>query len=165
MAAGMTLHGTPNDLIQCVLHCSTWGAFLIHLRRNLNPISIIVMIPIFDKIIYPFLRRRHINFSPIKRIYAGFLVAGLGELLFINAIRTLANQRYACQPCFTLLSSRNSSTRNPLATTTSPPHVSMLMVTHGQLQSTSGLSLDRISLSAWPKSSLLSPPSNMPSPR
>ncbi|KAF6750978.1 peptide/h+ symporter protein [Ephemerocybe angulata] len=30
-AAGMTLHGTPNDLIQ-----------------NLNPISIIVMIPIFD---------------------------------------------------------------------------------------------------------------------
>ncbi|KAL4256591.1 major facilitator superfamily protein [Pleurotus pulmonarius] len=63
MAAGMTLHGTPNDLIQ-----------------NLNPISIIVMIPIFDKIIYPFLRRHHINFSPIKRIYAGFLVAGLAML-------------------------------------------------------------------------------------
>ncbi|KAJ3567978.1 hypothetical protein NP233_g6016 [Leucocoprinus birnbaumii] len=60
MAAAMTLHGTPNDLIQ-----------------NLNPISIIIMIPIFDYVIYPFLRRRGINFSPIKRIYAGFLVAGL----------------------------------------------------------------------------------------
>ncbi|PPR08189.1 hypothetical protein CVT24_001572 [Panaeolus cyanescens] len=63
VAAGMTLNGTPNDLIQ-----------------NLNPISIIVMIPIFDHIIYPFLRRRGINFSPIKRIYAGFLVAGLAML-------------------------------------------------------------------------------------
>ncbi|KAF8869772.1 peptide/h+ symporter protein [Infundibulicybe gibba] len=54
------LNGTPNDLIQ-----------------NLNPIAIIVMIPIFDYFIYPFLRRKGINFSPIKRIYAGFLVAGL----------------------------------------------------------------------------------------
>ena len=36
------------------------------------------MIPIFDYIIYPFLRKRGINFTPIKRIYAGFLVAGLG---------------------------------------------------------------------------------------
>ncbi|KAF8651146.1 hypothetical protein AX16_004848 [Volvariella volvacea WC 439] len=63
MAAAMTLDGTPNDLIQ-----------------NLNPISIIVMIPIFDNLIYPFLRRRGINFSPIKRIYAGFLVAGLAML-------------------------------------------------------------------------------------
>ncbi|KAL0950328.1 hypothetical protein HGRIS_010299 [Hohenbuehelia grisea] len=63
MAAAMTLNGTPNDLIQ-----------------NLNPISIIVMIPIFDYIIYPFLRRRGINFTPIKRIYAGFLVAGLAML-------------------------------------------------------------------------------------
>ncbi|KAF9008064.1 peptide transporter PTR2B [Cyathus striatus] len=60
MAAAMTLNGTPNDLIQ-----------------NLNPISIIVMIPIFDHVIYPLLRRRGINFTPIKRIYAGFLVAGL----------------------------------------------------------------------------------------
>jgi POT family proton-dependent oligopeptide transporter len=60
MAAAMTLDGTPNDLIQ-----------------NLNPISIIVMIPIFDNLIYPFLRRKGINFTPIKRIYAGFLVAGL----------------------------------------------------------------------------------------
>jgi POT family proton-dependent oligopeptide transporter len=31
-------------------------------------------------LIYPFLRRRGINFTPIKRIYAGFLVAGLAML-------------------------------------------------------------------------------------
>nr|AAZ32402.1 peptide transporter PTR2B [Hebeloma cylindrosporum] len=63
VAAAMKLNGTPNDLIQ-----------------NLNPISIIIMIPIFDYIIYPFLRKRGINFTPIKRIYAGFLVAGLAML-------------------------------------------------------------------------------------
>jgi dipeptide/tripeptide permease len=51
----------------------------IAIPRNLNPISIVVMIPIFDRVIYPFLHRRNINFSPIKRIYAGFLVAGLGK--------------------------------------------------------------------------------------
>ncbi|THG95169.1 hypothetical protein EW026_g6433 [Hermanssonia centrifuga] len=63
VAAAMELNGTPNDLIQ-----------------NLNPISIIIMIPIFDYIIYPALRRWGINFSPIKRIYAGFIVAGLAML-------------------------------------------------------------------------------------
>jgi POT family proton-dependent oligopeptide transporter len=39
MAAAMTLNGTPNDLIQ-----------------NLNPISIIVMIPIFDYVSFIQLR-------------------------------------------------------------------------------------------------------------
>jgi len=63
VAAGMQLNGTPNDLIQ-----------------NLNPISIIILIPIFDSFIYPGLRKMGINFSPIKRIYAGFIVAGLGML-------------------------------------------------------------------------------------
>ncbi|EKM79735.1 hypothetical protein AGABI1DRAFT_113048 [Agaricus bisporus var. burnettii JB137-S8] len=60
VAAGMKLNGTPNDLIQ-----------------NLNPIAIIVMVPFFDYVVYPLLRRWRINFTPIKRIYAGFLVAGL----------------------------------------------------------------------------------------
>ncbi|KAH6913723.1 peptide transporter PTR2B [Coprinopsis sp. MPI-PUGE-AT-0042] len=45
-AAGMTLNGTPNDLIQ-----------------NLNPVGIIIMVPIFDYIIYPFLRRKGIDFT------------------------------------------------------------------------------------------------------
>ncbi|KAF5363382.1 hypothetical protein D9756_000014 [Leucocoprinus leucothites] len=78
MAAAMVLNGTPNDLIQ-----------------NLNPISIIVMIPIFDYIIYPFLRRRGINFSPIKRIYAGFLVAGLA--MVYSAV--LQHYLYKMSPC------------------------------------------------------------------
>lgn len=78
VAAGMTLKGTPNDLIQ-----------------NLNPISIIIMIPIFDQIIYPFLRSKNINFSPIKRIYAGFLVAGLA-MVYAAVLESYLHKRSPC---------------------------------------------------------------------
>jgi len=78
VAAGMTLKGTPNDLIQ-----------------NLNPISIIIMIPIFERLIYPFLRSRGINFTPIKRITAGFLVAGLA----MAYAAVLEKYLYDTSPC------------------------------------------------------------------
>ncbi|KAJ7053645.1 peptide transporter PTR2B [Mycena amicta] len=78
VAAGMTLKGTPNDLIQ-----------------NLNPISIIIMIPIFERFIYPFLRRRGINFTPIKRITAGFFVAGLAMVY----AAVLEHYLYKTSPC------------------------------------------------------------------
>ncbi|RXW20960.1 hypothetical protein EST38_g4894 [Candolleomyces aberdarensis] len=77
-AAGMTLNGTPNDLVV-----------------NLNPISIIVLIPLFDKIIYPFLRRRGIDFTPIKRIYAGFLVAGLA-MVYASVLQSYIHKRSPC---------------------------------------------------------------------
>jgi len=79
VAASMTLNGTPNDLIQ-----------------NLNPISIIVMIPIMDYIIYPTLRRFNINFSPIKRIYAGFLVAGLA-MVYASVLESYQNKLTPCK--------------------------------------------------------------------
>ncbi|KAJ6458337.1 peptide transporter PTR2B [Mycena vitilis] len=78
VAAGMRLNGTPNDLIQ-----------------NLNPISIIIMIPIFERGIYPFLRKHKINFTPIKRITAGFLVAGLA--MVYSAV--LEKYLYDTSPC------------------------------------------------------------------
>ncbi|KAJ7866251.1 peptide/h+ symporter protein [Mycena olivaceomarginata] len=52
--------GPPNDLI-----------------NNLDPISIVIMVPIFERLIYPARRKVRINFNPIKRITAGFVVAGL----------------------------------------------------------------------------------------
>lgn len=54
-AATMELHGVPNDLIQ-----------------NLNPISIVIMIPILDHVIYPGFRKMGFNFTPIKRMATGF---------------------------------------------------------------------------------------------
>ncbi|KAJ3495018.1 hypothetical protein NMY22_g19990 [Coprinellus aureogranulatus] len=79
-AAAMTLNGTPNDLIQ-----------------NLNPISIIILIPIFDRVIYPFLRKRGINFSPIKRIYAGFLVAGTA-MIYASVLQSYIGKMSPCGP-------------------------------------------------------------------
>ena len=52
----MVTNGVPNDVI-----------------NNLDPLALIIFIPIFDLFLYPGLRRIGINFTPIKRITAGFL--------------------------------------------------------------------------------------------
>ncbi|OCL06755.1 hypothetical protein AOQ84DRAFT_389980 [Glonium stellatum] len=52
-AATMELHGVPNDLI-----------------NNLNPLGIVIMIPVLDLFIYPLMRKARIRFSPLKRMTA-----------------------------------------------------------------------------------------------
>lgn len=59
-ASTMERHGVPNDILQ-----------------NLNPISIVIMIPLVDHVIYPGLRKAGIAFTPIKRMTFGFLIASL----------------------------------------------------------------------------------------
>lgn len=59
-AGEMALHGTPNDLLQ-----------------NLDPIALIVFIPFLDLVVYPGLRKLKIDFDPISRIFAGFLLASI----------------------------------------------------------------------------------------
>lgn len=59
-AATMTLNGVPNDVI-----------------TNLNPISLVVFIPIVDNFLYPYLRKKNIKFTPIKRMAFGFMLASL----------------------------------------------------------------------------------------
>ncbi|CAF0988634.1 unnamed protein product [Rotaria sordida] len=54
-AAQMNVGPLPNDILQ-----------------NIDPIVIVIFIPIFDKLIYPGLRRCKINFPAIPRIAAGF---------------------------------------------------------------------------------------------
>lgn len=78
VSASMTLHGTPNDLVQ-----------------NLNPITLIIAIPIFDFLIYPALRKYKINFTPIKRITVGFFVAG--SAMIYAAV--LQKYLYESSPC------------------------------------------------------------------
>ncbi|KAF2797851.1 MFS peptide transporter-like protein Ptr2 [Melanomma pulvis-pyrius CBS 109.77] len=62
-ASTMLLHGVPNDVI-----------------TNLNPISLVVFIPIVDNFLYPFLRNKGIRFTPIKRIAFGFLLASMAMI-------------------------------------------------------------------------------------
>ncbi|KAF3003585.1 hypothetical protein E8E13_006758 [Curvularia kusanoi] len=59
-AATMTRNGVPNDII-----------------TNLNPISLVIFIPIVDNFLYPALRKAGIRFTPIKRIAFGFVLASL----------------------------------------------------------------------------------------
>jgi len=55
-AATMTLKGVPNDVL-----------------ANLDPFALIILIPICDILIFPALRKAGIRFTPIKKIFAGFL--------------------------------------------------------------------------------------------
>jgi POT family proton-dependent oligopeptide transporter len=57
LCATMHLGGVPNDILS-----------------NLDPIAIIIIVPIMDTVVYPFLRRRGIRFTPIKKIAAGFFI-------------------------------------------------------------------------------------------
>ncbi|KAF8314556.1 PTR2-domain-containing protein [Cantharellus anzutake] len=57
-AATMTTNGVPNDVI-----------------NNLDPLALIIFIPICDYVIYPWFARMGIRFTPIKRIFFGFMTA------------------------------------------------------------------------------------------
>ncbi len=45
---------------------------------QLDPLALIILIPICDLFIYPALRKAKINFTPIKKITLGFITASLG---------------------------------------------------------------------------------------
>ncbi|KAF2396099.1 PTR2-domain-containing protein [Trichodelitschia bisporula] len=59
-AATMALHGVPNDILS-----------------NLDPFALMILIPICDLFLYPALRKAGINFTPIKKIAAGFICGSL----------------------------------------------------------------------------------------
>ncbi|KAJ6117743.1 hypothetical protein N7512_007468 [Penicillium capsulatum] len=48
-----------------------------------QPLSLIIFIPIFDHIVYPLLRRMGFNFTPLKRITAGFFAAGTSMIVAV----------------------------------------------------------------------------------
>lgn len=77
-AATMQLNGAPNDLIQ-----------------NLNPISIIIIVPIMDRVVYPGLRRMGIAFTPIKRMTVGFFFASASMI----AACVMQYYIYRMSPC------------------------------------------------------------------
>ncbi|KAK6527440.1 peptide transporter ptr2 [Orbilia ellipsospora] len=78
-AGQMELHGIPNDML-----------------GNLDPITIIIFIPICDKYFYPFLRKRGIAFKPMTRIFWGFLLAGCG-MAYAALVQHII---YTSPPCY-----------------------------------------------------------------
>lgn len=92
-AATMQTHGLPNDILS-----------------NLNPFALIICIPIFDLALYPALRKYGINFSPLKRICAGF---GTGVLAMLWAC-VLQYYIYKKNPCGKYVSTCEDEDGNPL---------------------------------------------------
>ena len=79
MAGTMETHGLPNDLL-----------------FNLNPISIIIFIPIMERGVYPLLRKLRIPFKPITRITFGFFLAASSMAYAAGIQRWI----YNTGPCF-----------------------------------------------------------------
>lgn len=74
----MELHGVPNEIV-----------------NNLNPLSLVIMIPIMERIIYPGLRRMKINFTPVKRMALGFIIASLA-MVYTTVIQYYIYKKGAC---------------------------------------------------------------------
>ncbi|KAF8202074.1 peptide transporter PTR2-A [Mycena galopus ATCC 62051] len=78
-AATMETHGLPNDVI----------AFL-------NPVSVIILLPLAEHVLYPALRKAKITFSPINRMALGFLLESFAQA-YASGIQHLI---YSTAPCF-----------------------------------------------------------------
>ncbi|KAL5117360.1 peptide transporter ptr2 [Pleosporales sp. CAS-2024a] len=74
----LTTNGVPNDVIQ-----------------NFNSLSIICTIPIFNYVLYPFLRKAKIHYGPISRITTGLLMSAVGGV----AYTVLNYYAYQQSPC------------------------------------------------------------------
>lgn len=78
-AGVMELHGIPNDIMQ-----------------NIDPLTIIIFIPICDRLVYPLLRKFNIPFKPITRITMGFVFAAL-SMAYAAIVQHLI---YSTGPCY-----------------------------------------------------------------
>jgi len=78
-AGTMELHGIPNDIM-----------------GNIDPVTIIVFIPVLDRLIYPYLRKLGIAFKPITRIFWGFIL-GAAAMAYAAIVQQII---YSAPPCY-----------------------------------------------------------------
>jgi len=74
----LTTNGVPNDVIQ-----------------NFNTLSIICSVPIFNHVLYPFLRKARIHYGPVARITTGLGISAVGGA----AYAVLNYYAYQQSPC------------------------------------------------------------------
>ncbi|KAL0572403.1 hypothetical protein V5O48_009564 [Marasmius crinis-equi] len=77
-AATMSLHGLPNDVLS-----------------NVDPLALIIFIPLCDLVIYPALRRRGIKWTSLKKITAGF-ATGSAAMIWAAVVQ---HYIYKTSPC------------------------------------------------------------------
>ncbi|KKK13937.1 hypothetical protein P175DRAFT_0453555 [Aspergillus ochraceoroseus IBT 24754] len=84
-AATMQLHGVPNDII-----------------NNLDPLALIIFIPVMDQFVYPGIHRMGYNFTPLKKIYVGYMLASASMIAaavtqyYIYKMSPCGNQASSC---------------------------------------------------------------------
>ncbi|KAL2875337.1 hypothetical protein SGCOL_009500 [Colletotrichum sp. CLE4] len=77
-AATMQLNGLPNDILS-----------------NLDPIALILFIPLCDLVLYPTLRKLRIPFTPIKKIAFGFFTGAMA-MVWACVLQYYIYKRSAC---------------------------------------------------------------------
>jgi POT family proton-dependent oligopeptide transporter len=65
--------------------------------QNIDPITIIIFIPLCDRYLYPTLRKAGIKFKPITRIFWGFMMATIA----MAYAAYVQNRIYTAGPCYT----------------------------------------------------------------
>ncbi|KAJ7692895.1 oligopeptide transporter [Mycena rosella] len=78
-AGTMETHGLPNDVI-----------------GFLNPVSVILLLPLAQQVLYPALRKAKIPFSPINRMALGFLLEVFAQA-YASVVQHIV---YTAGPCF-----------------------------------------------------------------
>ena len=78
-AATMETHGIPNDIM-----------------TNINPITTIILLPILDRAVFPYLRKLGVPVRHVDRITVGFLLSSLSMLYAAIIQRTI----YTAPPCY-----------------------------------------------------------------
>ncbi|CAI7608672.1 unnamed protein product [Penicillium manginii] len=78
-AAQMETHGLPNDFFP-----------------TLNPIAVLILLPLVTNVLYPTFRKLHIKFPPVNRMAVGFLIEAIA-IAYCTGIQQLI---YTRGPCF-----------------------------------------------------------------
>jgi POT family proton-dependent oligopeptide transporter len=97
-ASQMELHGIPvrhSSLVQPEKMGTNFRKN--DLMQNIDPLTILLFIPICNNYLYPWLRRFGIALKPITRIFLGFILGSIG-LAYAAYVQTLI---YNAGPCFT----------------------------------------------------------------
>lgn len=58
------------------------------IMQNINPLTLIIVIPIMDRVFYPLMRRIGVHMKPIRRIAIGFFFAALAMAVSFDDIIT-----------------------------------------------------------------------------
>ncbi|XP_073707284.1 solute carrier family 15 member 1b [Garra rufa] len=101
--------------LQATTMDGNFGAFIIQpdQMQIVNPILIVLMVPIMDSVVYPLIKKCHINFTPLRKITVGMLLAALAfvaaALLQIQIDRTMPDFPSSSQTQVKFLNLANTS--------------------------------------------------------